>query len=218
MIRAVPQRQGQRQEQRQLQRPHRSWTRRHPNTGRRRAVRLALLAGLLAVLAAGCGGSNQPSSVEWRNVTFELPDEWYLFEETSDRLSISNQDIGIGDVAGQPNDWPEGDVVAMFFTYEPNTLPADWRDLLARLGAEIETDAPIVLTDEVPATQLIYRYETEGVLTREMVVLIPSRNIVLLAQPVPPIGSDDVTDVFLAHLDEMMEVLRTARFGAPLLD
>jgi hypothetical protein len=182
--------------------------------------RLVVLVVLLsfAVLASACGSSSQPSSVTWRNVELDLPDGWYLFEEESDRLSISNQDIGIGEVVGTPADWPDGEVVAMFFTYEPNTLPSDWRDLLGRLDAEVETDAGLVLEGDVPATQLIYRYETEGVLTREMVVVIPSRSIVLLAQPVPGPGDTDVSEVFLRHLDDMMGVLESATFGAPLLD
>ncbi len=180
--------------------------------------RVSAVVALLAVTLAACGGTDQPASVEWRNVEMDLPDQWFLFEEEADRLSISNQDIGIGDVAGEPNEWPEGDVVAMFFTYEPNTRPDDWRELLEQLDAEIETDNQLRLDGEVPATQLIYRYETEGVLTREMVVVIPSRAIVALAQPVPPPGSADQTEVFLAYLDDFMGVLESAVFGAPVLD
>ena len=189
----------------------------HPLRPRRATLLAVLCLGVLGLALSACS-SGQPSTVTWRNVELELPDGWYLFEEEEDRLSISNQDIGIGDVVGTPADWPDGDVVAMFFTYEPETLPDDWRELLARLDAEIETDASLVLQGDVPATQLIYRYETEGVLTREMVVVIPSRSIVLLAQPVPTPADDDVSDVFLAYLDEMMRVLESATFGAPVLD
>lgn len=184
---------------------------------RRATWLVALCLGVLVLVLSACS-SDQPSSVAWRNAELELPDGWYLFEEEEDRLSISNQDIGVGDVVGTPADRPDGDVVAMFFTYEPETLPDDWRELLARLEAEIETDASLVLQGDVPATQLIYRYETEGVVTREMVVVIPSRSIVLLAQPVPAPGDDDVSDVFLAYLDEMMGVLESATFGAPVLE
>ena len=190
----------------------------HDRSQHRRGLLGVVILALLTVVLAACGGSSQPAAVEWRNVEMELPDDWYLFEEEADRLSISNQDIGIGDVAGEPNDWPEGDVVAMFFTYEPSTRPDDWRQLLGQLDAEIEADNQIRLEGDVPATQLIYRYETEGVLTREMVVVIPSRAIVLLAQPVPPPGSADQTDVFLAYLDDFMGVLESATFGAPQMD
>ena len=189
-----------------------------PRPSRVRSYLVVAVLALLATVLAACGGPSQPGSVEWRNVEMDLPDQWYLFEEEADRLSISNQDIGIGDVAGEPNDWPEGDVVAMFFTYEPSTRPDDWRQLLGQLDAEIEADNQIRLEGDVPATQLIYRYETEGVLTREMVVVIPSRAIVLLAQPVPPPGSADQTDVFLAYLDDFMGVLESATFGAPQMD
>jgi hypothetical protein len=51
-----------------------------------------------------------------------------------------------------------------------------------------------------------------------MVVLIPSRHIVVLAQPVPARGDTDAPDVFLRHIDTFVEVLETAEFGPPLLD
>ncbi len=172
----------------------------------------------LAVVATGCGGSNQPGSVEWRNISMELPDGWYLFEEEDTRLSMSNQDIGIGEVQGEPKERPEGDTVAMFFTYEPGTVPDDWRDLLETLDAEIETDRALRLEGDVPATQIVYRYETQGVITREMAVVIPARSVVLFAQPVPAPGDDDVSDVFLDHLDDFMSVLESAEFGAPVQD
>jgi hypothetical protein len=192
-------------------RPRRSaWWRRHLGT--------VVVLAAVALLALACGDDSQPDAVSWRNVELDVPDGWYVFEEEADRLSLSNQDIGIGEVVGTPADWPDGDVVAMFFTYEPGTLPGDWRDLLERLDAEVETDDAIVLPGDVPATRLIYRYETEGVITREMVVVIPSRAIVLLAQPVPGPGDTDVSDIFLEYLETMMGVLESATFGAPLLD
>jgi len=175
-----------------------------------------LAAAALAVVATGCGESNQPSSVEWRNITMDLPDGWYLFEEEDTRLSLSNQDIGISEVEGEPKERPEGDTVAMFFTYEPGTVPDDWRDLLGGLDADIETDRALRLAGDVPATQIVYRYETQGVITREMAVVIPSRSVVLLAQPVPAPVDGDVSEVFLDHLDDFMSVLESAEFGAPV--
>jgi len=148
----------------------------------------------------------------------ELPDGWYLFEEEETRLSISNQDIGISEVQGEPTERPEGDTVAMFFTYERSSIPDDWRDLLEDLDAEIETDRALRLAGDVPATQIVYRYETQGIITREMAVVIPSRSIVLLAQPVPAPGDDDVSDIFLEYLDDFMSVLESAEFGAPVQD
>lgn len=187
--------------------------------GRRPGWRLAAGMMLAVVMLVGCGAADaQPDTIEWRNITLDLPEDWYLFEEEGDRLSMSNQDIGMDAVAGDPEDWPDDEVVAMFFTYEPDTLPDDWRDLLDDLDAEIETDQQLRLRGDVPATQLIYRYETQGVETREMVVVIPSRAVVLLAQPVPGPGDDDVSEVFLTWLDEMMATLETAEFGAPTMD
>lgn len=198
--------------------PPRPRSRPRRRTRSRHHLGVAVVLAAIALVVLGCGDDSQPDAVSWRNVEFDVPDGWYVFEEEEDRLSLSNQDIGIGEVVGTPADWPDGDVVAMFLTYEPGTLPGDWRDLLDRLDAEVETDDSLVLPGDVPATRLIYRYETEGVVTREMVVVIPSRAIVLLAQPVPAPGDTDVSDVFLDYLDTMMGVLESASFGAPLLD
>jgi hypothetical protein len=49
-----------------------------------------------------------------------------------------------------------------------------------------------------------------------MVVLIPSRGIEILAQPVPDPGDTDGPDVFLEHVDTFVEVVDGARFGAPV--
>ena len=177
-----------------------------------------LMFGLAVVLLAACGGStNQPASVEWRNLTIPLPESWYLFEEEDTRLSISNQDIGVGD-DGEPREQPDGDVVAMFFTFEPATVPDDWREFVEAQDAELETDRQLELQGEVPATQLVFSYVTDGTPTREMVVVIPSRGVVLLAQPVPGPGEEDAPEVFLEYLDVFMELVESIEFGAPVLD
>jgi hypothetical protein len=183
-----------------------------------RSPRLLLLL-VIAVLAVACGdGGNQPSAVTWRNVELQLPQDWYVFEEAEDRLSISNQDIGIGDDPEVPREQPEGDTVAMFFTYEPRTLPDDWRRFVEQQDADLESDEQLVLQGDVPATRLVFSYVTDGTPTREMVVVIPSRAIVVLAQPVPGPGDDDGPDVFLAHIEEFLGVLETAEFGPPVLE
>jgi hypothetical protein len=181
----------------------------------RRALAVPLL---LALLLAACGGG-QPSSVTWRNVTFPVPDGWYVFEQEETRLSLSNADLGIGETPGEAREQPEGDVVAMHFTYEPRTQPADVRAHLEQQDATIESDQQILLgEDEVPATQIVYAYETGGTPTREMIVVISSRAIVLLAIPVPLPGDEDAPEVFLRHIETFLQVLDGAEFGQPKLE
>jgi hypothetical protein len=171
---------------------------------------------VLALLLTACGG--QPSSVTWRNTTFAVPDGWYVFEEEETRLSLSNADLGVG-TPGEAREQPEGDVVAMHFTYEPRTQPDDVRRHLMDQDATIESDQQILLgDDEIPATQIVYSYETGGTPTREMVVVIASRAIVLLAIPVPLPGETDAPEVFLRHLETFLEVLDGAEFGSPVMD
>ena len=174
---------------------------------------------LLAVSILGCGGDDpQPEAVTWRNVTLDLPDEWYLVEQSETHLTISNQDLGVSEETEQPRPRFDGDVVAMYFTYEPETLPDDWRAFVEDQDATLESDDSIVVGSNVPATRIVYSYVTNGVPTREMVVLIPSRGIVVLSQPIPGPSGDDAPQVFLRHIETFLEVLQTAEYGAPLLE
>jgi hypothetical protein len=170
------------------------------------------------MLLAACGGNDdQPSSASWRNVDVDLPDGWYLVEDEETRFTIASHDLHEVDEDGVPVAW-EGDVVAMFFTYEPGTVPDDWRGFVQQQGGELETDRSMVLGEDTPATQLVFSYETNGIPTREMVVVIPSRHIVVLSQPVPGPGDTDGPEVFLEHIDLFLDVLESARFGSPVLD
>ena len=177
----------------------------------------------LALVLTACGGGNQPSSVTWRNVTLQMPDGWYVFEEEETRLSISNADIGPEAMRGvdiDPDDEVEldDDVVAMFLTFEPQASPADWRAYAEQQDATVESDEQIVIGGDVPATRIVMNYVTDGVPLREMVVVIPSRRVVVLAQPVPWAGQQDGPEVFLDHVDTFIEVLDTAEFGAPAME
>lgn len=183
--------------------------------GSGRLIAVLLMAGLLA--ACGGGGSSQPATVQWRNLEIDLPESWFLFEDEDTRLSISNADLR---PPGEDEEFapPDEDVVAMFFTYEPRSLPDDWRDFVEEQDAELETDRSLELEGGVPATQLVFSYVTDGIATREMVVLIPSRRVVILAQPVPSMTEGDAPEVFLEHIDTFMEVVESIEFGAPVID
>ena len=180
--------------------------------------RLARLLAVLtcgALLLAACGG--QPSSVTWRNVTIEIPDGWYVFEETDTRLSLSNAEIG-PEAIRSADDVPDEDVVAIFFTYERGATPDDWRRYTEQQDATLEVDESIQVGDGVPATRLVFDYVTGGIPLREMVVVIPSRHIVALAQPVPRLGQTDGPDVFLDYRETFDQIIETATFGPPVTD
>lgn len=183
---------------------------------RRTAV---VLLVVLSLAITACGG-NQPSSVTWRNVTLPVPDGWYVFEEEDTRLSISNADIGPEALrtAEDLDVEPRTDVVAMFLTHEPRTIPGDWRDYAEQQDATIESDEQIVVGGDVPATRIVFSYVTDGIPLREMVVVIPSRQIVVLAQPVPTFRQQDGPEVFLEYVDTFIEVLETTEFGAPVVE
>ena len=188
------------------------------HVARRSRRRLAWLM-VLAVTILGCGEEDpQPDVVTWRNVTLDVPDDWYLVERSDTHLSIANADLAAVRETEGPAVRPEGDVVAMYFTFEPETLPDDWRAFVEDQEATLESDDAIVVGENVPATRLVYRYVTNGTPTREMVVLIPSRGLVVLAQPIPRPGQDDAPEVFLAHIEVFLEVLQSAEYGAPAME
>jgi hypothetical protein len=175
-----------------------------------------VLLTVLALVLVACGGGNQPSSVDWRNVTVRLPEGWYVLEEEDTRLSISNQDVPEATQGGVPD--VEGPVVGMFFTYEPNTIPDDWRRFVEQQDATLESDSSLTLDGEVPATRLIFSYETLGIPLREMVAVIPSRGIVVLAQPIPGPGDTTAPETFLDFVETFNAVLEGLEFGPPLMD
>lgn len=174
-----------------------------------RRARVALLL-LVALLAVACGDSG---SVQWRDATLTVPEGWHVFEEEETRLSIGNvplgEDADLDEVAEQ-------DVVAMFFEHRPGHIPDDVRRFVeGREDGTIESDASMEL-DGVPATRIIYQHVSGDVTTREMMVVIPAREIAVLAQPVPGPEGDRAPEVFMDHLDTFMEVLESIEFGAPV--
>lgn len=166
----------------------------------------------LGLVLAGCGGGG---ATEWRDLVLEVPEGWEVFEEETTRLSISNVDLGEAfEEDGQRR--TDEDVVAMFLTHEPSTIPDDWREFIdGREGGEVESDTAIEI-DGVPATRLIFSHRSNEVRTREMAVVVPSREIVVFAQPVPSPGDENADEVFMGHLDSFDEILDSIRWGAPI--
>lgn len=181
--------------------------------GRSRARRprrsgLAVLLVLLAMLAA-CGGPSDTGTQEWRDLEVTTPEGWQVFERRDTLLSMADGDLG--PEGGDPGDR----TVAAQFTYDPGAGADDWRQLITEAGGTIEVDDRLHL-DGVPATRLVFSWVTNDVPTREMVVLVPARRLVLLFQPVPVAGQTDAPDVYLEHTDEFNAILESITFGAPV--
>lgn len=131
-----------------------------------------------------------------------------MFEDEPTRFSIADGTLGEDGVRGSAE-------AAAFFTHEPRSTPDDWRELIdGTLDGELEVDRSEQIGG-LPATRLVFSHESNGVPMREMVVLIPSREIVVLLQPIVTRGQTDGPAVFDAHLEEFEAVLSSLRFGAP---
>lgn len=167
---------------------------------------VTLLVVLLLVVA-GCGPS-AGGAQEWRGLDLVLPDGWEVFERRDTLLSAADGPLGeeAGDVGERR--------VAAQLTYDPSTSADDWRALVRAEGGEVELDERISV-DGAPATKLVYRWVTNGVPTREMIVVVPSRSIAMLFQPVPVAGQTDAPEVFLEHVDDFESILASIDLGAP---
>lgn len=166
-----------------------------------------LLMLTLAVLLGACDRASGPER-SWRDLELTLPDGWSVFEDEPTRFSIADGTVGDEGVRGSAE-------AAVFFTHEPRSSPEEWRELVAGpLDGELEVDRGEEIGG-VPATKLVFSHESYGVPTREMVVIVPSREIVILLQPIVERGQEDGPAVFDAHLAEFEAVLSSLRFGAP---
>ncbi|MTV27240.1 hypothetical protein FTX61_17740 [Nitriliruptoraceae bacterium ZYF776] len=175
-----------------------------------RRCRPVALTLVLAVLLVACGGGGE---VRWRDLRLTLPDGWSVFEERDDLLSIANAPLG---EEADPQEPPEGDVLAVSFTHAPAASPETWRSYIAGLdGAELEVDRDVEVGG-VPARQLIYTSSSSGTDTREMVVVIPGRQVEVLAQPVPFPGDTGAQESFDAALPVFEALFAEASWGAPV--
>lgn len=170
--------------------------------------RLSSLLAVIVLVLAACGGSDAGRQ-EWRGLDLELPEGWEVFERRDTLLSAAD-----GPVGEEPGDAGEREVVAQL-TYDPSSSADDWRALVEAGGGELEVDERIEL-DGAPATRLIWSWVSNGVPTREMVVLLHSRSLVMLFQPAASAGQTDAPEVFLRHRDEFEAILDSIDLGAPV--
>lgn len=170
------------------------------------------VATLLAVLllAVGCGPSGPVTGVvDWRGLELTTPEGWAAYEVRDTLLYLAD-----GEPGEEPGD-PGTLEVAAQLTYEPGTIPDDWRALIADEGGTIEADVRTEI-DGLPARRIVFSWASNGTPSREMVVLVPSRSLVMLFQPVPVQGQTDAPEVFLDRAEEFDAILASIRFGAPV--
>lgn len=174
---------------------------------RLRSLRVVPLVwfAVLAFLVASCGSSGGP--YRWRDARITAPEGWVLHEEASTHFAITDAPLGDGEAPGPGQ-------VGAFFTYEPDTTPDDWRDLAADQGWELVEDERVSVGG-APATRLVIEQPAADLPTKEMVVLIPSKGIVVLFQPTPTVDQSDSVARFDRFRDEFDAILDGLTFGAP---
>lgn len=159
----------------------------------------------LVLLAPACGGDD--GTVDWRGLELEVPAGWQVNERDASKLSL----------ATAPFDQESVDDLeaAAFLTHEPGTQPDDWRRFVEEQDGEVESDDRLTV-DGAPATRLVFSYDANGTPMREMVVLVPSRQVVMLFQPIVPRGSDLGPGRFAEHRPTFDAIVASVTFGAPV--
>lgn len=179
-------------------------------------LRTALLVLLTAVLVACTGSAGGAGPMAWRDLDLVVPDGWQVLDQRGDLLLLANRDLRADDIEATPSlveDPQANDAVAVQFTTDPSN-PDAWRDLVEAEGGEVESDQSIQL-DGIPATAITFNWVSNDVPTREQVVIVPSRELVILLQPVPVQGQQTGPEVYLRHTDEFQAILDSLDFGAP---
>ena len=147
-------------------------------------------------------------TLEWRELTVDLPADWIELDRTDTSLSV-------GDGPGSTTPGERGELyVFTQFTIEPDTTADDWRRFVEEQDATLERDTTTTVGG-LPAELIQYSFTTNRIPTRERIVVVPSRDLVLLQQPVPMQGDTEAPDWFDEHLDEFDALLDGIRFGAP---
>jgi hypothetical protein len=172
-------------------------------TGPRARWRRTAAALLLPLVIVACGGS---SELTWPGLRLQLPEGWEVLEQTSDRLVLADHLVQEGERG-----------VLVTFLRVPGTLPDDWRDTVAARGAELESDEGVLISGDVPATQLVLRDTVDGIPVREVLLVVASRGLVIAVTPRVQRGELDGPELLLASLDAVRGLLDEVELAPPIL-
>lgn len=181
-------------------------------SARRRFGRVpVVLLILFSALLAACSDAE----VRWRDVRLELPNEWVVNELDSSRLSIANARFPDLDAVDEPPNLGSDLEAAVFFTHEPNATATAWRAFVVEQEGSLDEDVRLSI-DGAPATRLVFTYDANGTLTREMILLVPARELVGLFQPITPRFSQEGPSRFDHYRPTFDAIVDSLDFGAPL--
>lgn len=161
---------------------------------------------VVLLLAVACGGASD--EVQWRGLDLTLPEGWVVVENRSNVLTVA-------DAPRPQSPGALGDrTVSVQVLHDSGADVEVWRDSVRERDGTVEVDEETSVGGR-PARRLVFTRESNDVTTREMVVLVPSRELEILLQPVARPDEHDLTQVFLDHRDEFDELLASVTFGAP---
>lgn len=136
-----------------------------------------------------------------------LPDGWVVHEREAGRFAVTDAPLGT------PQEPGPGEA-GVFFVRDRADSAERWRQLIEQEGWTVEEDRP-TRVGGLAAVRLTFEQTDARVPTRETVVLVPCRNLTILAQPVPYGRSQDGPAIYERHREEFEAILDSIRFGAP---
>lgn len=166
-----------------------------------------MLVVAVSLLLVACGGDS--GQVAWRGLELTLPEGWVVVEHQPNVLTVA--DAPRGESPGQLGER----TVSVQFLHRTGAVADDWRRLIEDQEGTLEVDERTTIGQR-PATRFVLTREVNGAPTREMVVLVPARELEILLQPVARPEDADLSQVFLDHRDEFDELLGSIQFGPPV--
>jgi len=171
--------------------------------GPRARWRRRIAALILPLVAAACGTS---AEVSWPGLRLQLPAGWEVLEQSAERLVLADHLAAEGERG-----------VLVTFLRVPGTLPDDWRGTVADRGAQLESDEAVLISGDVPATQLVLRDTVDGTPIREVILIVASRGLVIAVTPRLQPGQQDGPELLLASLDAVRSLLDEVELAPPVL-
>jgi hypothetical protein len=107
-----------------------------------------------------------------------------------------------------------------FFTLPHSPVaptPYDWRDTIAARGALLESDEAVMISGDVPATQLVLLDTVDGTPVREVLLVVASRGLVIAVIPRVRAGDQDGPELLLESLDAVRGLLDEVELAPPVL-
>lgn len=147
-------------------------------------------------------------------MTLHLPPGWVVAEIDTFKLSLATAPFGAPDATTPPPGLGRELQAAVFFTHERDPTPDAWRQLVGEQRGVIDEDVEVTV-DKERGTRIVFSNPALGTPLREMVIVLPDRDLVVLFQPIVARGAQNGPEVFDRYRVTFDTIVSSIRFGPP---